>query len=120
MDISFTAETEQILRIFIIVAGVMVIPVAVALMMVLFKLAFLLHSAQELMTIATHELSPLLKEARLLVTHLESISQQASSGVQGVSNTVQQAGPLFKKSIHSVKQSFLGMIGGLYQSFVKR
>lgn len=114
---TFAPATEQLLQLFIIVSGVLLVPVVVGLLLVLFKLAFLLHSTQQLLTVASYEMAPLVKQLRLVVDHLEDIGQRTSSGVQEIGNSIHQAGPLLKRGMGQVRLGASALLTGLSRSF---
>ena len=99
MNISLTPETEHLLQFFIILSSVLIIPVVVGLIVISFKLAFLIHSASDFLAFATHELSPLIQDLRSIADRLENMSERASSGVEDIGNTLNQAGPLLKTGV---------------------
>ncbi len=109
--------TEQLLQIFIGIAALLLIPVAVSLVVVLFKLAFLMHAVQELVRMVSYELVPLLKDVRSLANKLEVIGRSASNSVQGLGSTLQQIGPLLKEGIARLRTSISASVSGLGRSF---
>lgn len=114
---NLTTGTEQLLQVFIVLAGILLIPVVIGLVVVLFKLAFLIHSTSEFLRMASYELTPLVKELRLIVNHLEHIGKQASTGVQEVSNTLHHTGPALKKGLGQLKVGIGAIFSGISRSF---
>lgn len=114
---TFTPGTEQLLQVFIVLAAVLLIPVAVGFLLVLFKLAFLLHSVQEFVRIATYELTPLIKELRLIVDHLEDLGHKAAVSVQEIREGIHHAGPLLRKGIDQVRAGTSALVSGISRSF---
>lgn len=114
---NFASETEQLLQLFIILSAVLLIPVTVAFIVVLFKLAFLIHSTSEFLTFAANELSPVLKDIRLLATHFEEIGQRASSAVKDIGNVVSQTTPLVKQGANKLVNNILSVLSGINRSF---
>ncbi len=112
-----TAGTEQLLQILIIISMVLLVPVAVGLVVVLFKLAFLIHSAQDFMRFATGELAPMMKEARNLLIHLETIGHQASTGMLELGNALHQAAPAMRKGAEQVSAGAKSLLSGINRSF---
>jgi hypothetical protein len=114
-----TAGTEQLLQIFIVLAAVLLIPVAVGLMVVLFKLAFLIHSTSEFLRLASYELAPVIKDLRRLADQLEHMGHKASSSVQELGAGLSQAQPLLKKGFGSISQGASAILSGIGRSFRK-
>ncbi len=114
---SFTPGTEHLLQVFIILCGVLFIPVAIGLLVVLFKLAFLLHSASELLTFVSCELTPLVKELRSTVDHIENIGQKASSGVRDIENGIESVKPVVQSGFHNLKVVTSALVSGISRSF---
>lgn len=112
-----TPQTEQWLRVVLIGIGLLLIPVTVALMVVLFKLAFLLHSVYELVTIARYELFPILKDLRLTVDNVEEITHRTSAGLQEVSHQINQIRPNVHYGIRKVQTGVKALVSGLRRSF---
>lgn len=114
---TLTPETEQLLQWFIILSGILIIPVVVAALVVMFKLAFLIHSTSEFLTVARYELFPLIKEIRLTVDHVEDISQRASAGMKELSQGISQLRPLVSDGADRFKVGFEALVSGIKRSF---
>jgi hypothetical protein len=111
--------TEYLLQIFIILSGVLLIPLVVSLIVVIFKLAFLVHSASDFLAFASSELTPILRELRSTADHVESISQKAALRVQDINNSIESARPTVEKSIQKTKSFTKAVFTGVLRSFGK-
>lgn len=116
---TLTPETEHLLQIFILFAGILLVPVMVGVLVVLFKLAFLIHSSSEFLAAASSELSPLIKELRLMVGHLEDIGKQASSGMQGLGNSLSYTRPIVTGGLRRLRLGASAVVSGISRSFGK-
>lgn len=120
MQLAFSAETEQLIRIMLMVCAGLLIPVVVALMVVLFQAVFLLQSTSELLTVVRYELFPIIKELRLTVDHIENISRRASDGLRDASDSLRQVKPMLKNSMTNAKLGTKALLSGLKRSIVER
>jgi hypothetical protein len=114
---NFTPGTEQLLQGLIILSGLLMIPVIVGVMVVLFQLAFLIHSTSEFLTFASYELGPMVKDIRQMVGHLEEIGERTSSGVQELGNNLQHAAPILQRGLSRFKIGTSALISGITRSF---
>ncbi len=109
--------TEHLLQLLILTSIVLLIPVFVGVTVVLFKLAFLIHSTSDFVNFASNELTPVVKELRLTVDHLETMGHRASSGMQDMGQTLQSVRPLVKTGVARTKTFASALISGLKRSF---
>jgi hypothetical protein len=114
---TLSAGTEQLLQWLIIIAGVLLIPVGLGIIVVLFKLAFLIHSASDFLAFATYELSPVIKEIRKTVDHIGTIGERASVGAYEVSQGIKNTGPLVKSGLSKLKVGTWALVSGIGRSF---
>ena len=120
MQLAFSAETEQLIRIMLMVCAGLLIPVVVALMVVLFQAVFLLQSTSELLTVVRYELFPIIKELRLTVDHVENISRRASDGLRDVSDSLKQVKPMLQNGLVNAKLGTKALLSGLKRSLSER
>ncbi|MGE0199357.1 MAG: hypothetical protein AB7P76_00160 [Candidatus Melainabacteria bacterium] len=110
---------------------ILFVPVALLLAVLLYKLVMLLHRVNEFMTVAQYELSPLLQETRLTVSHLETLSAKAVQSVNAIERGVEATRPTFSKGAEGLKAVSSGLkmgvsavggalFNGLLQSFTRR
>lgn len=114
---TLSTETEQLLQWFIIIAGVLLIPVFIGISILLFKASFLLHSTSEFVRLASYELTPILKDLGRLSSNLGNISHKASSGVQELGSGIHHITPLVKKGLEKVKLGTSAVASGISRSF---
>lgn len=112
-----TPETEQTVRAFLMVAGGLLIPLAVILVVVLFQTAFLLKSLSECLSLARYEILPMIKELRLTADHVEEISYRASTGLRQVSDGLTQVRPMVEQSLIKAKHGARALVSGIARSF---
>lgn len=112
-----TAQTETIMQILMISVSVLLVPVVVALLVVLFKAAFFIHSLSDFLRIVSYEFLPIVKELRLFVDHLQEIGERTASGVREVSHYWQNTIPWIQKGFNKVKTGTLSVVGGLKRSY---
>jgi hypothetical protein len=102
-------ELTQLIRI----SWIVLIPVGVLLALVLYKLAMLLHSVLDFLTVARYELAPTLKDLRTTMEHVEEISARAASGAKTVERGVSEAGPALGRGVERVKDVTATVAKGL-------
>ncbi len=117
--LALTPGTEHLLQILIILSAVLLIPVAVGLIIVLFKVAFLVHSTSEFVRVAIYELMPVVKELRLMVANLETMTDKAAAGMQELGNALHNTSPILKRGVAQVKSGTNALISGIARSFGK-
>lgn len=81
------------------VAWVILIPVGLLLTVVLFKLAFLLHTVSDFVGVARYELMPLLRELQQTSAHLETLSAKVVASVESVEKGVHAVKPTLSKGL---------------------
>lgn len=117
----FTLESSQFVQGLYLLILVLAVPIAVGLIVVLFQLAFLLHSVTDFVRFATYELTPVVKDIRALADSASRIGLKTAAGVKGLENLVGQVGPLVKEGAtrlkHSASSIFSGVSRSLFRSF---
>lgn len=86
------------------VAWIILIPVGLLLTMVLFKLAFLLHTVSDFVGVARYELIPLLRELQQTSTHLETLSAKVVASVESVEKGVHAIKPTLSKGLGVLRE----------------
>ncbi len=109
---------ESQLEILTTVSWVLLMPVGVLLVIVLFKLAFILHGVSEFWAVARYELYPTLKDLRQVASRAEILSEKAVTGVETLEKGVEAAGQGVQK-IKGFSEGFAGGFGGVAGTFLK-
>jgi hypothetical protein len=110
------------------IAWLLLIAVGFLLVMVLSKLAFLLHSVSEFFGVVRYELFPVLKELRQTASHLQVLSGKLVDGLNAVEKGVEVATPPLQQGLrmaqnvtHTVSQragnGVSSLLGGIRRSF---
>lgn len=115
----FTLESSQFVQGLYLLILVLAVPIAVGLLVVLFQLAFLLHSVTDFVRFVTYELTPVVKDIRALADSASRIGLKASAGVKGLENLVGQVGPCLKEGASRLKSSASAIFSGVGRSFFR-
>ena len=91
--IILTPETEYWLRLFIIISLALAVPLGITLMVLLFKMMFLLHSVSDFLKMARYELLPVIQEVRQLAEGIGGLAGSASDGFKKMRKTLALTGP---------------------------
>jgi len=110
---TLSPETEHLLQQFIFLSGILLIPVAIALLVVLFKAAFLIHSTSDFVRVASNELTPLMQDLRLMVANLEQAGQSASSGIHSFGDSIHSLGPALKQGLDKARVGVAALLSNL-------
>ncbi len=102
------------------VSWIVLIPVGVLLSMVLYKLAMLLHSLLDFMTLARYELTPAMKDLRLTVENAEILSSKAVSSLKSVESGVAATVPAIKSAGQNVVSGVESLWNGIRESFSRK
>lgn len=120
MDNLIQQEMVNLIRI----SWIVLIPVGVLLALVLYKLLMLLVGLVDLLTVARYELSPAMKDIRLLAEHAEFLSGKAAQSVKAVEKRMDATRPLVEKSLTGLqavtgdlRQSVGAIWAGIRRSF---
>ncbi len=109
---------ESQLEILTTVSWVLLMPVGVLLVIVLFKLAFILHGVSEFWTVARYELYPTLKDLRQVASRAEILSEKAVTGVETLEKGAVAAGQGIEK-LKGFSEGFSSNFGGVAGTFLK-
>jgi hypothetical protein len=116
MDSFAQQELGHLIR----VSWIVLIPLGVLLSLVLYKLAMLLHSLLDFLTIARYELAPAIKDLRLTAEHVEVLSAKAVSGVKSVEEGISATGPALRAVKHDVVHGVESIWSGIRESFTRK
>jgi len=110
---TLSPETEHLLQQFIFLSGILLIPVAIALLVVLFKAAFLIHSTSDLVRTASTELTPMMQDLRTMIANLEQAGQSASSGIHSFGDGIQSLGPVLMQGLDKARAGVATLLSSL-------
>lgn len=92
-------ELAQLIR----VSWIVLIPVGVLLAVVLYKLAMLLHSVLDFITVARYEVVPALQDLRATAEHVESVSTRVAAGLRTMEEGMANARPALAHGVDTLK-----------------
>lgn len=109
-------EMAHLLR----VSWIVLIPVGVLLALVLYKLAMLLHAVLDLLTIARYELTPAIKDLRIVAENAELLSSKAVASVRSAEENLQTTRSALRQAGQTVRLGLTSLLGGIRESFSRR
>lgn len=112
MDPFQPSAYSQLIDFFTMLCWLLLVPVAVLLGIVLYKIAFFLHGLSEFMTMARYEIYPTLKDLRLIADRAEVLSAKALNTAEAFENGVHAAERGVDK-VKNISESLLGGVGTL-------
>lgn len=123
-QIAYTTELANLVR----VSWYLLIPIALLLGIVLYKLAFIAHGVSEFLTLARYELYPTLKDLRQVASNVEVLSAKAVHGAETIEKGLETAGRGVESVASGVKEraerfatgSVPSFIGGLIKSMIAK
>ena len=115
--VHLTTDTEFWFRTLLIVATVLLIPLATIGLIILIKLMFLLHTVHDFLKQVRYEISPLLKEVRIVAEALGNVGSSVMNNANKLKSLGQKLQPGFEKLGISLKDLLDGLIVQAQQKF---
>lgn len=115
--VHLTSDTELWFKVLLITATVLLVPLATVGLIILVKLMFLLHTMHEFLKQIRYEITPLLKEVRIVAEALGNVGSSVMNNANKLKNLGSKLQPGFEKLGVSLKDLLDAAISLLQQKF---